>query len=130
MAPRKVTRCTHVGVVMSRGTSVAIAFVVVGGLGTAFMGRWDAFSIGFFFLFWGGLAAAITWIAGGRGGVNQTAVLPTFNPDTELPIDYPKVNPATGLPMLGNLISGVDAGGNTYGTTGSSDEIAGVGHSH
>jgi hypothetical protein len=32
--------------------------------------------------------------------------------------------------MLGNLISGVDAGGNTYGTTDASDEIAGVGHSH
>ena len=101
---------------MSRGTAVAMAFVVVGGLGTAMMGRWDVFSIGFFFLFWGGLAAAITWIAGGRGKADQADVLPNLNPDTELPIDYSEVNPATGLLMAGNDY-GVDVGGNTYGTT-------------
>ena len=111
---------------MSRGTAVAMAFVVVGGLGTAMMGRWDAFSIGFFFLFWGGLAAAITWIAGGRGNAAKTDVLPIINPDTELPIHYPIFNPATGLLMRG----GMDDGGNTCGTTDAFDAIAGVHHPH
>ena len=115
---------------MSRGPAVVMAFVVAGGFGTAFMGRWDAFSVGFSFLFWGGLAALICWISRGRRGFGQADVLPTFNPDTESPIDYPKVNPVTGLPMLGNQTSGVDAGGNTYGTTDDPDAIAGVGHSH
>ena len=117
MVPGKVARCTHVGVVMSRGTAVAMAFVVVGGLGTAMMGRWDAFSIGFSFLFWGGLAAAITWIAGGRWSASESDVLP-------------KLNPATGLPMLGNLSHGWDLEGNTYGTTDASDAMASVDHPH
>jgi hypothetical protein len=113
---------------MSRGTAVGMAFVVVGGLGTAMMGRWDAFSIGFFFLFWGGLAAAITWIARGRRNADKHDALPIFNPHTEQPIDHPKINPATGLPMAGNSSYGVDVGGNTYGTTDASDAMASVHH--
>ena len=96
-----------------------MAFVVVGGLGTALMGRWDAFAIGFSFLFWGGLAAAITWIAGGRGKADQADVLPIFNPDTEVPIHRSTFNPATGLPMAGDDC-GVDVGGNIHGMTDAS----------
>ena len=109
---------------MSRVPAVVKAFVVVGVLGTVFMGRWDAFSIGFFFLFWGGLAAAITWIAGGRRSADANDVLPKFDPDMGLPVDYPQFNPATGLPMLG----GMDAGGNTCGTTDVFDATATVHH--
>ena len=108
---------------MSRGTAVAMAFVVVGGLGTALMGRWDAFAIGFSFLFWGGLAAAITWIAGGRGKADQVDALQILNPDTELsrsrPIHHSELNPATGLPMAGDDC-GVDVGGNIHGMTDAS----------
>jgi hypothetical protein len=114
------------GVVMSRGTAVAMAFVVAGSLGTAMMGQWDAFSIGFFFLFWGGLAAAITWIAGGRGNADQADVLPISNHDKELPIPYPNFNPATGLPTRG----GMDDGGNTCGTRDAFDAVDGVHHPH
>ena len=114
---------------MSRGTGVAMAFVVVGGLGTAMMGRWDAFSIGFSFLFWGGLAAAITWIAGGRWKADQADVLPIFNPDTEVPIHRSTFNPATGLLMACND-HGMDLGGNAYGTTDASDAMASVDHPH
>ena len=109
---------------MGRGPAIVMAFVVAGGLGTAFMGRWDAFSIGFFFLFWGGLAAAITWIAGGPGRTDDSGVLPKFGSETGLPVDYPQFNPATGLPMRG----GVDAAGNTFGTTDVFDPIATVHH--
>jgi hypothetical protein len=75
------------------------------------IGRWDAFSIGFSFLFWGGLAAAITWIAGRRWSASDGEVLP-------------KLNPATGLPMLGNSRHGWDLEGNTCGTTDASDSMA------
>jgi hypothetical protein len=109
-----------VEVVMNRGSAVAMAFVVVGGLGTALMARWDAFSIGFSFLFWGGLAAAITWIAGGRGRADQADAHETFNPATELSrsrsIHHSELNPATGLPMTGDDC-GVDVGGNIQGMT-------------
>jgi hypothetical protein len=109
---------------MSRGPAVVMAFVVAGALGTTFMGRWDAFSVGFACLFWGGLAAAITWIAGRRGKVDDSDDLPKFVPDTGLPVDYPQFNPATGLPVQG----GTDAAGNTYGTTDVFDAIATVHH--
>jgi hypothetical protein len=114
---------------VSRGSAAIKTFVVVGGLGTAFMGRWDAFSIGFSFLFWGGVAAAIAWIAGRRAGVGVDDEGTIFDRDAESLMDYQQVNPATGLPMMGNTISGLDAGGNTYGTTDASDEIGGVGQS-
>jgi hypothetical protein len=108
---------------MNRGSVVAMAFAVVGVLGTALMARWDAFSIGFSFLFWGGLAAAITWIAGGRGKAEQADDLQTFNLDTELsrlrPIHHSELNPATGLPMAGDDC-GVDVGGNIHGMTDAS----------
>jgi hypothetical protein len=107
---------------MSRGTAVAIAFVVVGGLGSALMGRWDAFSVGFFFLFWGGLAAAFTWIAAGRENADHADVLPDRGP----PVEYPVFNPATGLMMRG----GMDDGGNTSGTTDAFDAIGSVHHPH
>jgi len=112
---------------MSRGLAVVTAFAVVGGLGTAMIGRWDAFSIGFAFVFWGGLAAAITWIAGRRGKADQTDVLPILNPDTEVPIQRSTFNPATGLLMASND-HGMDLGGNAYGTTDASDTMASVHH--
>ena len=101
---------------MGRGPAIVMAFVVSGGLGTAFMGRWDAFSVGFSFLCWGGLAAAITWIAGGRGRLRQAAVLPNQEPDMDQAIARTEFNPATGL-LIGGNDYGVDVGGNTYGTT-------------
>ena len=101
---------------MGRGPAVVMAFVVAGGLGTAFMGRWDAFAVGFSFLFWGGMAAAITLIAGGREKPHQANVLPNQNPDMEQAIARTEFNPATGL-LIGGNDYGVDVGGNTYGTT-------------
>ncbi len=48
---------------MNRVRTVLLAFAVVGGLAAATVIARGAFVMGFFFVFWGGAAAAVMWVA-------------------------------------------------------------------
>ena len=48
---------------LNRARAVLVAFVAVGGCAAATVTARGAFVMGFFFVFWGGVSAAVMWIA-------------------------------------------------------------------
>lgn len=62
---------------LNRVRVVLLAFVAVGGLAAAAVADRGSFVMGFFFVFWGGAAAGVTWVAS-RGWVPAEEVDPDF----------------------------------------------------